>query len=113
MRFQGCARLGIPLPWVKDGCPIWIPAGLLVVAGLVMHFLWANWRPEYKNRELVANTALHYLGVLNTQVNDKAPRAKDDDYVLLLGFFLLLESYSDTEAVGGWGPDAFGAEILE
>lgn len=70
-----------------------------VVAGLVMQFLWENWRPEFKNRELIAYTALHYLGGLYTQVNDKASGARHDEYVLLLGFFLLFESYSDTEAV--------------
>jgi len=65
---------------------------VLMAAGLAMQYLWTDWRPQYANRELKAHTGLYYSGGLNTQVDEREPQARDDDYLLLLGFFLLLES---------------------
>lgn len=62
-----------------------------MAAGLVMQFLWTAWRPEYANRELRAHTGLYYSGGLNTIVDEKEPQARVDDYLVLLGFSLLLE----------------------
>ncbi|CAF9928121.1 hypothetical protein IMSHALPRED_007391 [Imshaugia aleurites] len=90
MRYRESAKHGLKI-WRSIRCPIWIPCILLMVAGLVMQFLWTDWRPRYENKELLAHTGLYYSGGLNTRFNANEPQARDDDYLLLLGFYLLLE----------------------
>ena len=62
-----------------------------MIAGLLMQFLWSDWRPQYENTELLAHAGLYYSGGLNRQFNAKEPQARDDDYLLIVGFYLLLE----------------------
>ncbi len=68
-------------------------------AGLVMQFLWTDWRPQYENKELLAHTGLYYSGGLNKDFNPKEPQARDDDYLLLLGFYLLLEHSTRVQSI--------------
>ena len=70
-----------------------------MIAGMVMQFLWTDWRPQYENKELLAHTGLYYSGGLNTNFNPKEPQARDDDYLLLLGFHLLLEHSSVVQRI--------------
>jgi len=91
MQYQEKARRGIKIWRTSVRCPTWIPCLILMIAGLVMQYLSTAWRPQQENRELVAHTGLYYSGGLNTQVNSKEPQARDDDFLLLLGFFLFLE----------------------
>ena len=91
MRFVEKAKHGLKI-WRTIRCPIWILCVVLMVAGLVMQFLWTDWRPRYENKELLAHAGLYYSGGLNKRFDAKEPQARDDDYVLLLGFHLLLES---------------------
>jgi hypothetical protein len=65
-----------------------------MAAGLVMQYLWVAWRPNYANAELEAHTALYYTGGLNRQYDPNAPQARDDNYLVILGGFLMLESYT-------------------
>lgn len=92
MRYRERAAKGVRIWRTSWRCPTWIPCLVLMAAGLAMQYLWTAWRPEYANRELTAHTGLYYSGGLNTKVDEKEPQARDDDYLLLLGFFLLLES---------------------
>ncbi len=91
MRYQERAHKGVRIWRTRWRCPTWIPCLVLMAAGLLMQYLWTDWRPSYENRELKAHTGLYYSGGLNTQVDLKEPHARDDDYLLLLGFFLSLE----------------------
>jgi len=92
MRYAERAARGVNIWRTRWKCPTWIPCVVLMAAGLAMQYLWTDWRPQYANRELKAHTGLYYSGGLNTQVDEREPQARDDDYLLLLGFFLLLES---------------------
>lgn len=86
-------RRGIPLPFgLQWRCPVWLLGLVLMAAGGVMQYLWTDWRPQYENRELVAHTGLYYSGGLNTIVDPNEPQARDDDYLLLLGLGLVIES---------------------
>ena len=91
MRFKERSKRGIKI-WRSIRCPTWIPAVLLMAAGLVMQYLWTDWRPQYSNAELKAHTGLYYTGGLNSNANTDEPQARDDDYLLLLGFWILLET---------------------
>ncbi len=91
MQYMAKANHGLKIWRTKARCPTWIPCLVLMSAGLVMQFLWTDWRPQYENKELLAHTGLYYSGGLNRDFNPKEPQARDDDYLLLLGFYLLLE----------------------
>ena len=56
-----------------------------------MQYLWTDWRPRYENKELLAHASLYNPDVLNTRLNSKEPQARDDNYLILIGFHLLLE----------------------
>lgn len=99
MRYQERAQKGVRIWNTAWRCPTWIPCLILMAAGLAMQYLWTDWRPQYADRELRAHTGLYYSGGLNTQVDDNEPQARDDDYLLLLGFFLLLECSSFLQRV--------------
>ncbi|KAI9737620.1 MAG: hypothetical protein M1818_005624 [Claussenomyces sp. TS43310] len=72
--------------------PSWTLYGLLLAVGLMLQYLWTAWRPEFENYELVGHTGLYYTGGVNTQYDLKQPQARDDNYLIVLGFFLLLET---------------------
>jgi len=95
MRFKDRAQRGIPLWWwggKQHRCPVWVPAAVLAVSGLLMQYLWTSWRPEYANKELLAHTGLYYTGGLNTLPHQGEPQARDDNYLVLLGLFLVVET---------------------
>ena len=64
----------------------------LIVVGWLMQYLWVAWRPEYANRENFAHTGLYQDGNLNAGFDPKQPQARDDNYFVLLGLFLLIET---------------------
>ena len=74
--------------WRTVRCPIWVAGVVLMAAGLVMQFIWTDWRPQYENKELLAHAARYGL---NTDSDPREPEARDDDYLLIVGFHLLLE----------------------
>ena len=90
MGYREKAKHGIKI-WRAIRCPIWVASIVLMAAGLVMQFLWSDWRPQYKNRELLAHAERYDSGSLNTDIDPKEPEARDDDYLLIVGFHLLLE----------------------
>lgn len=92
MEFKKKAQHGIHV-FRSIRCPSWVPSVLLLLGGLVMQYLWTAWRPEYSNAELRAHTGLYYTGGLNNHYDPTQPQARDDNYLVILGFFLLLESF--------------------
>ncbi|KAI9839457.1 MAG: hypothetical protein M1819_002082 [Sarea resinae] len=92
MGFKEKARRGIPI-WRSIRCPVWIPYSIIMAAGLIMQYLWVAWRPQYENRELRIHTGEYYTGGLNNQYDINQPQARDDNYLVLVGLFLFLETY--------------------
>jgi hypothetical protein len=72
--------------------PSWTLYVALMLAGLIMQYIYTTWRPEDSNLELEGHAGLYYTASLNTQFDVRQPQARDDNYLLLLGFFLLLET---------------------
>jgi peptidoglycan/LPS O-acetylase OafA/YrhL len=91
MDFRQISQRGITV-YRSIRLPSWTLYIGLMAAGLVMQYLWTAWRPEYENYELKVHTGLYYTGGLNTGYDVRQPQARDDNYVVLLGFFLLLET---------------------
>jgi len=90
MQYKERSKRGIRV-WRGLRCPAWIPCLIVMAAGLVMLYLCTAWRPQYANNELLAHTGLYYSGGLNNVINPLEPQARDDNYLLLLGFFLFFE----------------------
>ena len=91
MQYMEKAKMGLKI-WRSMRLPTWIAFICLMGAGLVLQYLWTDWRPQYENKELLAHAGLYYTGGLNTRINAKEPQARDDSYLLIVGFHLLLES---------------------
>ncbi|CAO2653388.1 Nn.00g027990.m01.CDS01 [Neocucurbitaria sp. VM-36] len=91
MNFKVKAQRGIKV-YRSIHLPSYIVYTVLLVAGLLMQYIWAAWRPEYRNQELVAHGGLYYTGGLNEDFDVKQPQARDDNYLVLLGFFLFVET---------------------
>lgn len=90
MQYVEKAKRGIKM-WRSIRCPVLVASFVLMAAGLVMQYLWTDWRPRYENKELLAHASLYNPDVLNTRLNSKEPQARDDNYLILIGFHLLLE----------------------
>ncbi|KAG0645650.1 hypothetical protein D0Z07_8555 [Hyphodiscus hymeniophilus] len=104
MDFKAAAQRGIPIhvPVLgrlqrKNGVayriPVWVPAGLCMIAGYTMQFLWVAWRPDLFAEEWKYHSGLYYTAGLNYLYETSHTAARDDIYLILLGFFTLLESY--------------------
>lgn len=91
MDFKAKAQRGIKV-WRSIRCPSYVAYGAILAAGLVMQYLWAAWRPEYRDEELIAHGGLYYTGGLNEDFDVKQPQARDDNYLVLLGFLLCVET---------------------
>ncbi|KAJ4288509.1 hypothetical protein N0V90_011746 [Kalmusia sp. IMI 367209] len=91
MDFKAKAQRGIKV-WRSIRCPSYVLYAAILAAGLVMQYLWAAWRPEYRDDELIAHGGLYYTGGLNENFDVKQPQARDDNYLVLLGFFLCVET---------------------
>jgi hypothetical protein len=103
MSFLKSSKAGIPLGWIfpdtarfrryrNFGVPSWILYAVFVAAGLLMRYLWTAWRPDLENDELRIHTGLYYNGGLNDTTKPGQPLARDDNYLVLLGFFLFVDS---------------------
>ncbi|OAL42977.1 hypothetical protein IQ07DRAFT_525281, partial [Pyrenochaeta sp. DS3sAY3a] len=93
MDFKAKAKRGIKIQVYRSiRLPAFIPYTIILASGLVMQYLWAAWRPEYRNEEIVAHGGLYYTGGLNEDFDVKQPQARDDNYLVLLGLFLFVES---------------------
>jgi len=96
MGYQDKARQEIKIGKTSKRCPVWIPCGIFVTAGLVWHYFRTDWRPDYQNDGYKAGTGtgLYYSGGIDARANSTEPQPRTDNYLLLAGFFFLLEEYA-------------------
>ncbi|EKG14624.1 hypothetical protein MPH_08204 [Macrophomina phaseolina MS6] len=95
MDFKAKAQRGVPihLPGGKRvRCPSYVLYGVVLLAGLIMEYLWIAWRPAYANAELKGHTGLYNAGGLNDGLDLSQPLARDDNYLIILGFMLMMET---------------------
>nr|POE76124.1 hypothetical protein CFP56_59604 [Quercus suber] len=103
--------------------PVMIAAAFMMIAGYFMCFFWVDVRPDLQNEEIDYHTGLYNTGGLyDNDVN--APQLRADNYLVICGFYLFLESTdflqkifrnpalvfigkrsfskSDTRSIAGW-----------
>jgi hypothetical protein len=94
MDFKARSQRGIPIPFTNGfRLPSWLPATVLMVGGLLMQYLWTDWRTDLLNAEIDIHTGLYYGGELNQDVDPRQPQARDDNYLFILGFFIVFETF--------------------
>ncbi|ORY09758.1 hypothetical protein BCR34DRAFT_625580 [Clohesyomyces aquaticus] len=91
MSFKTKAQRGIPI-YRSIRLPSYVLYFVLLAAGLVMQYLWVAWRPSYQDDELRMHGGLYYTGGLNEDFDVRQPQARDDNYLVLLGFMLCVET---------------------
>jgi peptidoglycan/LPS O-acetylase OafA/YrhL len=70
-----------------------------MAAGFTMQFVWTAARPDLQNAELLYHTGIYSTGGLNTSVDTTNAQIRADCYLIILGFFLVLESSSVVQSV--------------
>jgi hypothetical protein len=83
----------------KVRIPLWVIGGLLMSAGFIMQFVWTAARPDLQNAELLYHTGIYNTGGLNTSVDVTAAQIRADCYLIVLGFFLILETSSIVQSI--------------
>ncbi|KAJ9314231.1 hypothetical protein DTO271D3_5460 [Paecilomyces variotii] len=97
MNFKERAQRGIPV-WTRANgsricIPVFVPAGLCLIGGLLMQYLWVAYRPDLFDKEWLVHTDPYYTASLNFQYATRHTQARDDAYLMVIGIFLFLESY--------------------
>lgn len=91
MGFREKSKAGISLG------PIWFPAWPLYIAvmaaGWIMQFVWVAARPDLANEEIKYHTGLYATGGLYTWNDPNNPQLRADVYLIVIGFFGLLEHF--------------------
>ncbi|KAF2810384.1 uncharacterized protein BDZ99DRAFT_416727 [Mytilinidion resinicola] len=91
MSFREKARRGIKV--ARFTFPTWPIYGFFILAGYIMEYLWVAWRPDLRSAELKGHTGLYNAGSLNAGFDTKGPQARDDNFLIIIGFFLCLEHF--------------------
>ena len=92
MDFKTKAKQGVPIWGTGRRLPYWIPTGAVLLAGLIMQYVWTAWKPSLASGEYIAHSDMYKAPGLNVDDNISMPQARDDNYLVLLGFFLFLEA---------------------
>jgi hypothetical protein len=101
MDFKSKARAGIPIFKLHLILPTWAACGVIMAAGLILQYLYTAWRPEYQNVLLEGHAGLYYSGGLNYKYDIHQPQARDDNYLILVGLLVLVETYEVLQWVLG------------
>lgn len=70
-----------------------------MVAGYLMQYLWIDLRPDLLEKEYEYHSGLYYTGGLNYEYLTNHSPARGDIYLILVGFFFLLESYDIVQRI--------------
>ncbi|KAF2650849.1 hypothetical protein K491DRAFT_638477 [Lophiostoma macrostomum CBS 122681] len=91
MNFQLRSRSGFMLRQTR--IPIWPLYAVLISTGVLLQYLFIAWRPDMRNNELMGHTGLYNAEPLNGGVDLSQPQARDDNYLIILGCMLLVETF--------------------
>jgi hypothetical protein len=85
---------GVPIKiWsgIELRLPIAVLGVLSMIVGFMMQYFWVAWKPQDVNGELKAHGGIYAPGRFNEGADFTAPQPRVDNYLVILGFFLLLE----------------------
>ncbi|KAJ4411067.1 hypothetical protein N0V91_001440 [Didymella pomorum] len=91
MDFQVRSRTGLKLG--KLNVPFWPLYVAVILTGIIVQFLFISWKPSMRNNEHYGHTSLYTEGMLNEEQDLDQPLARVDDYFIVLGTMLLIETY--------------------
>ncbi|EMD91060.1 hypothetical protein COCC4DRAFT_167359 [Bipolaris maydis ATCC 48331] len=77
----------------KSTIPFWPIYALMVFVGVFLHFLFISWRADLRNDEIYSHTGIYTGGLLNENVDLDLPMARIDNYLIILGCTLLIETF--------------------
>jgi hypothetical protein len=81
---------------------LWPLYVIIVAVGFLLQYLFVAWRPEYRNVELKGHTGLYNSGSLNEGLDLDGPQARDDNYLIVLGILMLVETFEGCQRVLRW-----------
>ncbi|TKA76570.1 hypothetical protein B0A55_04068 [Friedmanniomyces simplex] len=67
-------------------------ATFCIVAGYAMQYVWVTARPDLQNEEIQYHTGIYATGGLYTWNDPTTPQLRADDYLVIVGFYIFLES---------------------
>jgi hypothetical protein len=73
--------------------PIWPLYAAMVFTGVVLQFIFISGKTDMRDNELWGHTALYDDGFLNENVDMDQPMARVDNYLIILGSMLLVETF--------------------
>ncbi|KAI4706903.1 hypothetical protein J4E89_008237 [Alternaria sp. Ai002NY15] len=81
------------------GIPVWPLYAAMVLTGVVLQFAFISGKPDMRDNELWGHTALYDDGFLNENVDLDQPMARVDNYLIILGSMLLIETFELPRAI--------------
>lgn len=73
---------------------------ILAIAGLVMKYIWVAARPDLEHAELMSRPSLRLSDIFTVDTFDKSsPYPRIDNYLLILGILLLVETLESTQKI--------------
>jgi hypothetical protein len=91
MKFQFKSRSGFTIG--RATIPVWPLYVVMIFTGVLLQYLFIAWRPDMRNNELAGHTGLYNASPLNEGVDLEQPQARDDNYLIILGCMLLIETF--------------------
>jgi hypothetical protein len=73
--------------------PLWPLYATMVFTGVLLQFLFISWNSNKRTDELYGHTGLYTDGMLNQNVDVEQPMARVDNYLIILGTSLLIETF--------------------
>ncbi|KAF2732264.1 hypothetical protein EJ04DRAFT_578516 [Polyplosphaeria fusca] len=91
MNFQAKSQAGFKIG--NRRIPVWPLYAVLIFVGFLLQYLFIAWRPEMRNNEHYGHTGLYTTGSMNEKVDLDQPMGRDDNYLIILGIMLLIETF--------------------
>jgi hypothetical protein len=91
MDFQSRSRRGFHVGNLK--IPLWPLYAVMVFTGIALQFSFISGKTDMRNDELYGHTGLYTGGMLNENLDEEQPMARVDNYLIILGVQLLIETF--------------------
>jgi len=91
MNFQSKSRNGFKFGSAR--IPVWPLYVVMVFTGVLLQYLFIAWNPDMRDDELYAHTGIYTDGMLNEELDKTQPLARVDNYLIMLGVMLLIETF--------------------
>lgn len=91
MDLQSKSRDGVRVAGVK--IPIWPLYAVMAFTGYLLQFLFISWSPAMRKNELYAHISVYYGDLSNDRLNALHKLARIDNYLIVVGVMLLIETF--------------------